>query len=227
MAPRTSSFRRSTPACSPASFPTPNCTSYRTAIWPSSRLPRRSTPSSRRFGPPAEKELSMSVRANQPVAPKPRTRAIGAAPVAPLTEPAAGDRTAGRQAGPRRTAVGEHDVGLDQLLAAAASGERRLIPGSEAVKLAAALARRPRTVARHAASLAADLGRVALGVSDAAPVQGDRRFHDPAWKNWVFRRVVQSYLTLGAKSRELVDEAGLDWATDRRLRILVDNIVDA
>src|SRR4051794_18905592 len=107
--------------------------------------------------------------------------------------------------------VGDHDVGLDQLLAAAASGERRLIPGSEAFKLAASLARRPRTMARHAASLAAALGRVAVGVSEAAPARGDRRFNDPAWKNWLFRRVVQSYLTMAAKSRELVDEAGLDW----------------
>jgi len=127
----------------------------------------------------------------------------------------------------RRTAVGEHDVGLDQLLAAAASGERRLIPGSETVKLAAALARHPRSVVRHAASLVADLGRVAVGVSEAGPVRGDRRFHDPAWKNWLFRRVLQSYLTVAGKSRELVDEAKLDWATDQRLRILVENIIDA
>ncbi|HEY4408730.1 MAG TPA: alpha/beta fold hydrolase [Acidimicrobiia bacterium] len=141
----------------------------------------------------------MTVRANQPVASKPRTRA----------------------------AVGENDVGLDQLLAAAANGERRLVPGSEAVKLAAALARRPRAVAKHATSLAADLGRVALGFSETAPVRGDRRFSDPAWKNWLFRRVVQSYLTLAATSRDLVDEAGLDWATDQRLRILVENIIDA
>ena len=170
----------------------------------------------------------MSVPANQPVAAKPRTRASGAAAVTPATDPgAAGDRTIGRQAANGRAAVGEHDVGLDQLLAVAASGERRLVPGSEAFKLAAALARRPRTVARRAASLAADLGRVAVGVSEAAPVRGDRRFHDPAWKNWLFRRVLQSYLTLASTSRELVDEAGLDWATDQRLRILVDNIIDA
>ncbi|MDQ1498606.1 MAG: poly[(R)-3-hydroxyalkanoate] polymerase subunit PhaC [Actinomycetota bacterium] len=170
----------------------------------------------------------MTVSDNQTVAAKPRTRTRAAAPVSTSPEPAlAREGTAAGQAGPRRTAVGEHDVGLDQLLAAAASGERRLIPGSEAVKLAAALARRPRTVARHAASLAANLGRVAIGVSEAAPVRGDRRFSDPAWKNWLFRRVVQSYLTLAATSRELVDEAGLDWATDQRLRILVDNIIDA
>jgi len=127
----------------------------------------------------------------------------------------------------RRTAVGEHDVGLDQLLAAAANGERRLIPGSEAVKLAAALVRRPRTVARQAASLAADLGRVAIGVSETAPVRGDRRFSDPAWKNWWFRRVLQSYLTVSATGRRLVDEADLDWDSDQRLRILVENLIDA
>jgi polyhydroxyalkanoate synthase subunit PhaC len=169
----------------------------------------------------------MSVRANQPVAAKPRPRPSEAAPVAAVTDSAAGDRTTGRPAEPRRAAVGEHDVGLDQLLAAAASGERRLIPGSETVKLAAALARRPRAVVRRAASLAADLGRVAVGVSETAPARGDRRFQDPAWKNWLFRRVLQSYLTLAATSRDVVDEAGLDWATDQRLRILVENIIDA
>lgn len=170
----------------------------------------------------------MSVPVNQSVAAKPRTRASGAARVTTATEPGvAGGRVMGGQAEHHRAAVGEHDVGLDQLLAAAATGERRLIPGSEAVKLAAALARRPRTVVRHAASLVADLGRVGLGVSEAAPVRGDRRFHDPAWRNWLFRRVLQSYLTLAATSRELLDEAGLDWATDQRLRILVENLIDA
>ena len=138
----------------------------------------------------------MSVPVNQSVTAKPRTRASGAARVTTATEPGvAGGRAIGGQAEHHRAAVGEHDVGLDQLLAAAATGERRLIPGSEAVKLAAALARRPRTVVRHAASLVADLGRVGLGVSEAAPVRGDRRFHDPAWRNWLFRRVLQSYLS--------------------------------
>src|SRR6266550_3437174 len=170
----------------------------------------------------------MSVSANQPAMVKPRTRARGAASVTPAMAPAdAAERTPAGPVGHQRAAVGEHDVGLDQLLAAAATGDRRLIPGSETVRLAAALARRPRTVMRHAASLVADLGRVAVGVSDAAPVRGDRRFHDPAWRNWLFRRVLQSYLTLAATSRELLDEAGLDWATDQRLRILVENLIDA
>lgn len=131
------------------------------------------------------------------------------------------------QAAPRRATVGESDVGLDQLLIAASNGDRRLLPGSEAVKLAASLARRPRVAARHAGSLLADLGRVAVGVSEIAPARGDRRFHDPAWKNWLFRRVLQNYLTLAAKGRELVDEAELDWANDQRVRILVENIIDA
>jgi polyhydroxyalkanoate synthase len=131
------------------------------------------------------------------------------------------------QAAPRRATVGESDVGLDQLLIAASNGDRRLLPGSEAVKLAASLARRPRVAARHAGSLLADLGRVAVGVSEIAPARGDRRFRDPAWQNWLFRRVLQNYLTLAAKGRELVDEAELDWANDQRVRILVENIIDA
>src|SRR5258705_3763040 len=113
------------------------------------------------------------------------------------TEPGvAGGRVMGGQAEHHRAVVGEHDVGLDQLLAAAATGERRLIPGAEAVRLAAALARRPRTAVRHAASLVADLGRVVLGVSETAPVPGDRRVYDPASRNCLVCRVLPSYPSL-------------------------------
>jgi poly[(R)-3-hydroxyalkanoate] polymerase subunit PhaC len=170
----------------------------------------------------------MSVPANETVAAKSRTRARGAAPASPAPEAGAAGGTAVN--GPAKTprgAPGENDVGLDQLLATAANQERHLIPGSEALKLGIALARRPRLMMSRGASLVADLGRVALGVSEVAPAKGDRRFNDPAWKNWMFRRVLQSHLALAATSRELLEDAQLDWATDQRLRILVENIIDA
>src|SRR5688500_8298039 len=98
----------------------------------------------------------MSVPANDPVAAKPRTRARGAAPASPAPEQATagGSAVNGPAKGPRGT-VGENDVGLDQLLATAANQERHLIPGSEALKLGIALARRPRLVMGRGASLVA------------------------------------------------------------------------
>ena len=120
-----------------------------------------------------------------------------------------------------------NDVGLDQLLAQAANQQRRFVPGAEALKLATSLARRPRTAARHTATLAAELARVAVGASQAAPVRGDRRFSDPAWQNWLFRRILQAYLTVAGWSRTMIDEAQLDWADDQRLRIILDNLTDA
>jgi polyhydroxyalkanoate synthase subunit PhaC len=46
------------------------------------------------------------------------------------------------------------------------------------------------TVAREASRLGAELTRIACGVSDVAPAQGDRRFTDPAWtSNPAFRMV--------------------------------------
>jgi len=50
-------------------------------------------------------------------------------------------------------------------------------------------------VAREASRLGAELTRIAWGLSDVAPVKGDRRFTDPAWtSNPVFRMIQQTYL---------------------------------
>jgi polyhydroxyalkanoate synthase len=120
------------------------------------------------------------------------------------------------------------DVGLDQLLAEAANGRNRFIPGMEAVRAVGSLARRPRTVARRGATLASQLAGVARGTSAKAPARGDRRFSDPAWsQSWLFRRLCQGYLTVADGVRALVDDAALEWAEDQRLRIAVDNIIDA
>ncbi len=63
------------------------------------------------------------------------------------------------------------------------------------MRLAGALARRPRPVVGRAGALAGELARIAVGTSDVAPSSRDRRFTDPAWtQNPVLRRVVQAYL---------------------------------
>lgn len=90
------------------------------------------------------------------------------------------------------------------------------------------LARRPVTVARRGSSLAVGLARAVAGSSERKPEKGDRRFSDPAWEeNWLFRRLVQGYLTISAEARALIDDAELDWDNEQQVRLVVDNLIDA
>jgi polyhydroxyalkanoate synthase subunit PhaC len=132
------------------------------------------------------------------------------------------------------TAIDEgHDkdvaVALDSLLANVGRAARPgVLPGPEVLTWAGSLARHPRTTAGRALGLAAEIGRIVAGTSDRAPSRRDRRFADPAWSgNPLLRRAVQAYLALGEKALQLVDDAELDERTTERLRLLVENLVDA
>jgi polyhydroxyalkanoate synthase len=120
---------------------------------------------------------------------------------------------------------------LDVMLTDAAVGPgaaRRFVEPSAAAKLGASLARRPDAVARRAARLGAQLGRVATGASDLAPAKGDRRFADRAWQeSWLYRRLMQSYLALGGAVDGLIDDADLGWKADRQIRFALGNVLDA
>ena len=118
---------------------------------------------------------------------------------------------------------------LDLLLATASTGPlRRFIPGMSGVSFTAGLARHPGLVARRTAALAYELTRIGLGRSQLAPGEKDRRFSEEAWaKNPAFKRTLQSYLAVGEAARGLVDDAGLDWGDDQRMRFIVDNLVEA
>ena len=118
---------------------------------------------------------------------------------------------------------------LDLLLANAGTGPiRRFIPGMSGVRFTAGLVRHPRVVARRTVGLAYELTRVGLGRSRLAPGEKDRRFTEEAWvTNPVFKRTVQGYLAVGEAARGLVDDAGLDWSDDQRMRFIVDNLVEA
>ena len=110
------------------------------------------------------------------------------------------------------------------------SGRRQspLRPRRRDRALVAALARRPRTVARRTARLGAELSAIAAGSSDQAPQRADRRFADPAWRgNWMLRRLLQGYLAFGETAQQLIDDAELDWASDHRVRFLAENLHDA
>ena len=118
---------------------------------------------------------------------------------------------------------------LDLLLANAGTGPiRRLIPGMSGVKFTAGLVRHPLVVAKRSAALAYELTRVGLGSSRLAPAEKDRRFDEEAWaNNPALKRTLQSYLALGEAARGLVDDAGLGWGDDQRMRFIVDNLVEA
>ena len=118
---------------------------------------------------------------------------------------------------------------LDQLLAQASVGAvRRLLPVRSTMRLAAALAARPRQLAARNATLAAELGRIALGTSDIAPARGDRRFTDPAWtRSPLLHRIVQAYLAGGAWAEGLLEDAPLEWADAERVGFAVTNLIEA
>src|SRR6202043_1263933 len=82
---------------------------------------------------------------------------------------------------------------LDLLLTDAAIGMlRRVNPGSSGLRLAAALAGRPRLVAGRGRQLLGELGRIAVGNSQVQPTRRARRFADPGWAgNPLLRRAMQ------------------------------------
>lgn len=125
---------------------------------------------------------------------------------------------------------GSAGAALDVLLTDAAVGNpaARLLrqPGVLA-KTAVQVAARPDRIARRAAGLGREVGKIARGTSEVAPAKGDKRFADPAWqKNWAFRRVAQTYLATGIAVDRLIDDAQLDWRADTMARFVAGNVHD-
>jgi len=120
-------------------------------------------------------------------------------------------------------------VALDSLLASVGRvAQPGVVPGPVLATWAGALARHPRTTARRTLALAAELGKIVAGATDAAPSSRDRRFADPAWSgNPLLRRSVQAYLALSEKALQLVEDAQLDETTEQRVRLLVENLMEA
>jgi polyhydroxyalkanoate synthase len=120
---------------------------------------------------------------------------------------------------------------LDVMLTDAAVGRgrtKRFVDLGAASQFAGGLARRPDRVLRRVGSLGAEIGRVVAGVSELAPAKGDRRFGDRAWQeNWMFHRLMQSYLALGQTVDALVDDADLGWQAERQAAFTFGNLVDA
>ena len=65
------------------------------------------------------------------------------------------------------------------------------------------------------------------GSCDRAPVKGDRRFDDPAWRgNPLLRRTMQAYLAASEAAQTLLDDAQLDWRDRTRMQFVLDNLVE-
>ncbi|MGO9221304.1 MAG: PHA/PHB synthase family protein [Streptosporangiaceae bacterium] len=118
---------------------------------------------------------------------------------------------------------------LDLLLTEAAFGAlRRVNPGGSGLRLAAALATRPRLVAGRGRQLLGEMARIAAGSSEVQPSRRDRRFTDPGWMgNPLLRRVMQAYLAAAQTAEGVAGDAGLDWADAERVGFVLRNLVDA
>src|ERR1700683_270596 len=118
---------------------------------------------------------------------------------------------------------------LDLLLTDAATGMlRRVNPGGAGLRLAAALAARPRLVAGRGRQLLGELGRIAVGTSQVQPSRRDRRFADPGWAgNPLLRRAMQAYLAAAESAEGVVADADLDEKDSERVGFVVTNLIDA
>src|SRR5271165_2668682 len=118
---------------------------------------------------------------------------------------------------------------LDLLLGDAATGMlRRMNPGGSGLRLAAALAAKPRLVAGRGGQLAGELARIAVGRSQTQPSRRDRRFADPGWTgNPLLRRTMQAYLATAESVEGVVAEAGLNERDSERVGFVLTNLIDA
>ncbi|HET7047442.1 MAG TPA: alpha/beta fold hydrolase [Solirubrobacteraceae bacterium] len=142
----------------------------------------------------------------------------------------AAPKDAGRGPRPGPGVQDAPDAGaLDLLLTEAGrSSVARFLPGLEAVRLAAGLARRPGAVLSRSSTLVEELVRITVGRSQMGPERGDRRFQDPGWsENPIFQRLLQTYLVTGQTVNGLIDDAELEWSDDRKVRFVAGNMVDA
>jgi len=118
---------------------------------------------------------------------------------------------------------------LDLLLTDAALGVlNRVNPGGSGLRLAAALAARPRLVASRTRNLLGELTRIAAGTSQIEPSRRDRRFADPGWAgNPLLHRVLQGYLAAAQTAEGLAQDADLNWADTERAGFVLTNLIDA
>ncbi|MGA8014619.1 MAG: alpha/beta fold hydrolase [Candidatus Dormiibacterota bacterium] len=151
------------------------------------------------------------------------------ATVLPLRAPKRDGARSASSGGGRGPGVrsGAATAALEILLGDAATGTPHFFPPRELARLVRRLAMHPGRTLGRLRDLGGDLGRITAGRSTITPARGDRRFVDPAWESWMFRRLLQAYLALGGTVDGLVSDADLDWRTERTVRLAAANVVDA
>ena len=118
---------------------------------------------------------------------------------------------------------------LDALLIDASLGTaRRFLPNSSMFKWGFGLVKQPAVTARRLGGYVSELGHIAVGTSSIEPPKRDRRFDDDAWRTSpILKRIAQAYITTAKTAEELVNVAELPWRDDRRVRFVVQNLVEA
>jgi class II poly(R)-hydroxyalkanoic acid synthase len=117
---------------------------------------------------------------------------------------------------------------LDVLMTDASVEGSRFVRPVAAAKVGVGLARHPVSVGRRVGGLGAELTRVVSGRSTVKPAERDRRFADPAWEsNGLIRRLLQAYLSVNATVDGLIEDAHVDWRTERNARFATHNVLDA
>lgn len=86
----------------------------------------------------------------------------------------------------------------------------------------------PRLVAADAPALLLEWAKVALGLSEVAFDERDKRFADPAWREHpLYRRLGQSYLIWERSLSSRADRQGGDWQRRARARYMANIITGA
>jgi polyhydroxyalkanoate synthase len=131
-----------------------------------------------------------------------------------------------RTAGEVTELVGEatqHTLAYNPLL-----GIRRADVAAGAKSLLKAVAVAPRKATRHFGAYLGELKNVVKGDSAAAPDPKDRRFADPAWKgNFVFKRLMQSYVATQKGLSDYIASTNLDARDKARAQFFASLVTDA
>jgi polyhydroxyalkanoate synthase subunit PhaC len=93
-------------------------------------------------------------------------------------------------------------------------GVRDLLSGLRFV--GAQVVRQPAPLVRSLPATTRELVRIVRGRSDLAPDRSDKRFRDPAWDNFLSRRVVQIYLELGSGVEGFVGHSKMEGVSAER-----------
>lgn len=93
--------------------------------------------------------------------------------------------------------------------------------------LIGAAARQPAKAARHVGAYARELGKAALGRSEAAHDPKDKRFADPAWQSnpWL-KRLLQAHAATAKELERYIEQTALDERDKARAQLLASIFVD-